>query len=151
MCYTLRRGCTTAVAVCTTPGNVYGFLRPIATFYLSTIAIYYMPHSPQMCLALRCCPLLQYSHRIRYIACHCICFAIIVIYMSEIYCPILTLSSTMPSVLNILCGSIIGLQCFFLLIRIHNDAMVALIHVDISWFKVEPLEFSRGASLPIWW
>jgi len=29
--YTLRRGCSYAVAVYTTPGNVYAFLRPIAT------------------------------------------------------------------------------------------------------------------------
>jgi len=31
MCYTLRRGCSYAVAVYTMPGNVYAFLRPIAT------------------------------------------------------------------------------------------------------------------------
>jgi len=32
VCYTLRRGCSYAVAVYTTPGDVYAFLRPIATW-----------------------------------------------------------------------------------------------------------------------
>jgi len=72
------------------------------------IAIYRMPHSPHICLAMRCCQLLQYSLRFGYIACRCICFAIIVIYKWEIHCPILTLSSTMPSVRHILRCSIIG-------------------------------------------
>jgi len=40
--------------------------------------------------------------RFRYIACHCICFAIIVFYRSEIYSLIFTLCSTMPLVLHIL-------------------------------------------------
>jgi len=31
VCYTLRRGCSDAVAVYTTPGNVNAYLRPIAT------------------------------------------------------------------------------------------------------------------------
>jgi hypothetical protein len=31
LCYTLRRGCSYAVAIYTTPGDVYAFLRPIAT------------------------------------------------------------------------------------------------------------------------
>ena len=31
VCYTLRRGCSYAVAVYTKPGDVYAFLRPIAT------------------------------------------------------------------------------------------------------------------------
>jgi hypothetical protein len=61
----------------------------------------HMPHS-HLCLALRFCHLLQYSLRFAYIACHCIGSTIIVFYMSEIYCPIFTLSSTMPSVLTIL-------------------------------------------------
>ena len=51
-----------------------------------------------LCLALTFCHLLQYSLRFGYIACRCICFPIIVLYMSDIYCPIFTLSSTMPSV-----------------------------------------------------
>jgi hypothetical protein len=51
MCYTLRRGCSYAVAVHTMPGDVYAFPRPIATFYLSAIAIYRMPHSPHIYLA----------------------------------------------------------------------------------------------------
>jgi len=46
--YTLRRGCSSAEAVYPTPGDVYAFLRPSATFYLSAIAIYRMPHSPYM-------------------------------------------------------------------------------------------------------
>jgi len=72
------------------------------------IAIYRIPHSPHLCMVLRCCHLLQYSLRFGYIACRCICFAIIVFYRAEIYCPIFTLSSTMPSVLHILRCSIIG-------------------------------------------
>jgi hypothetical protein len=31
VCYTLRRGCSYAVAVYTSPGDVYTFLQPIAT------------------------------------------------------------------------------------------------------------------------
>ena len=48
------------------------------------------------------CQLFQYSHHFGYIACCCICFVIILLFMSEIYCPILTVSSTMPSVFHIL-------------------------------------------------
>jgi hypothetical protein len=48
--YTLRKGCSYAVAVHPTPGDVYAFLRPIATFYLSAIAIYRMPHLPHIFL-----------------------------------------------------------------------------------------------------
>jgi len=66
------------------------------------ITIYRMLHSPHICLVLRCCHLLQYSLGFGYIACRCICFAIIVFYRSEICCPIFTLSSDMPSVLHIL-------------------------------------------------
>jgi len=62
----------------------------------------------QICLVLRCCHLLQYRLHFGYMACRCICFAIIVFYRSEIYCPICTLCSTMPSVLHILRWSIIG-------------------------------------------
>jgi len=72
------------------------------------IAIYRMPHSPHICWVLRCCHLLQYSLRFGYMACCCICFAIIVFYRFEIYCPIFTVSSTMPSVLHILRWSITG-------------------------------------------
>jgi hypothetical protein len=96
VCQTIRRGCSYALAVHTTPANVYAFLRPIATFHLSTIAIYRMPHSPLICLALRICHIMQYSLRFGYLACRCICFAIIVFYRSEIYRPIFSLSSTMP-------------------------------------------------------
>jgi len=46
MCYTHRRGSSYAVAVYQMPSAVYGFLRPSAIFYLATIAIYRMPHSP---------------------------------------------------------------------------------------------------------
>jgi len=35
VCYTLRRGCSYAEAVYTTPGDVSAFLRPSAKFYLS--------------------------------------------------------------------------------------------------------------------
>jgi len=134
MCYTLCRGCSYAVAVYTTPGDVYAFLRPIATFDLSAIAIaiYRMLHSPHICKALRFCHILQYSLRFRYIACDCICFAIIVFYRSEIYSLIFTLSRTMPLVLHILRWSIIGLQCIFLLIHIRIVAILALIPVDIT-------------------
>ena len=84
MCYTLCRGCSDAEAVYTTAGDVYAFLRPSDTLYLSTIAIYWMLHCLQICLVLRCCHLLQISLRFRYIAYHCICFAIIVFYRYEI-------------------------------------------------------------------
>jgi len=102
--------------------------------YLSSAGSH-MPHS-HSCLALRFCHLLQYSLHFGYIACRCICFPIIVLYMSEIYCPIFTLSSTIPSVLHILGWSIIGLQCFFVLIRI--VAILTLIPVDISGSQVKP-------------
>jgi hypothetical protein len=102
VCYTLRRGCCYTVALHTTPGDVYASLQPIATFYLSAIGIYRMPHKPHLCSALRFCHILQYSLRFGYCTCRWICFAIIVIYRSEIYSLIFTLSSTMPSVLHIL-------------------------------------------------
>jgi len=35
MCYSPRRGCSYAEALYTTPGDVYAFLRPSATFQLS--------------------------------------------------------------------------------------------------------------------
>jgi len=137
--YTLRRGCSYAVAVHTTPSNVYSFLRPIATFYLSAIGIIYqMAHSPHICLAFRFCHILQYSLRFGYLACHCICFAIIVFYRFKIYSPIFTLSSTMPSVLHILRCSIIGLLRFFLLIGIRIVAILALIPIDITGSQVNP-------------
>jgi len=95
----------------------------------------HMPHS-QLCLALRFFHWLQYSLCIGYIASRCICFAIIVFYMSVTYCPFFALSSTMRSVLHILRWSIIGLQCFFLLICI--IAILALMPVDISGSQVKP-------------
>ena len=98
----LRKGCSYAVAIYATHGDVYACLRPIATFYLSAIVIYWMPHSPDICLALRFRHILQCSLRFRYIACCCSCFAIIVFYRSEIYSLIFTLSGTMPLVLHIL-------------------------------------------------
>jgi len=94
----------------------------------------HMPHS-HLCLALRFCHLFQYSLRFGYIASHCICFTIIVFYMSEIYCPIFTLSSTMHSVFHILRWSIIGFQCLFLLIRIR---IVVLIPVNITYYALSP-------------
>ena len=126
VCYTLCSGCCYAEAVYTMPGNVYAFFRPCATFHLFAIAIYRMLHSPHICFVFRCCHLLQYSLRFGYITCRCICFTIIICYRSEIYCPILTHSSTMPSVLHILRRFIIGLQCFFLLISIRIIAMFNL-------------------------
>ena len=45
---------------------------------------------------------LQCSLRVRCIACRCIWFAIILFFMSDTYCLIFTLSSTMPSLHNIL-------------------------------------------------
>jgi len=155
-CYTLRRGCRYAVAVHTTPGDIYACLQPIATFYLSAIAKYRMPHSPHICWALRICHILQYSLRFGYLACGCICFAIIVFYWSHIYSPIFTLSSTMPSVLHILHWSIMCLQCFFLLIRIGIVTILTLIPVtilvlipiDIAGSEVKPLEFHCGPLSP---
>jgi len=79
--------------------------------------------------------------------CRCIWFAIMLFYRSEIYCPILTLSSTIPSVLHSLGWSIIGLQCSSLLICICIDAIIALISVDIAGSMGKPLEFSRGPEL----
>jgi len=101
-CVTRFPGAPDAVAVDTMPGDVYAFLQPSATCYFSGIAIDRMPPSHHICLALRCRHVLQYSLHFRYIACRCICFAIIVFFRSEIYCPIFTLSTTMPSVLHIL-------------------------------------------------
>jgi len=102
------------------------------------LAIYRMPHSPHICLALRFCHILEYNLCFGYLACCCICFAIIVFYRSEIYTAIFTLSSTMSSVLHILSWSIIGLRCLFLLIRICVVAMLALIPVDITASQVKP-------------
>jgi hypothetical protein len=51
------------------------------------------------CLYLTCSHLIQYSLRFGYIRCRCCCFAIMVFYKFEIYCPIFTLSSTRPSAL----------------------------------------------------
>ena len=138
VCYTLRRGCSYAVAVYTTPGDVHAILRPIGTFHLSAVAIYRMPHSPHICFALRFCHILQYSLCFGYIACWGICFTIIVFYRSEIYSLIFTLCSTVPLVLHILCGSIIGLRCLFLLIHIHIVAILALIPVDITGDQLNP-------------
>ena len=86
----------------------------------------HMPHS-HLCLAWGFCHLLQCSLRFGSIACGCICFAIIVFYMSEIYCPIITLANTMPSVHQIVRWSIIGMRCSFLLIRIPIVTILALI------------------------
>jgi len=58
-CVTLfAGGCSYGVAVYTTPGDVHAFLRGSATYYLSAIAKYRMPHFPHICLALSCCHLL---------------------------------------------------------------------------------------------
>jgi len=148
MCYTVCRGCSYAAAVYTTLGNVYTLFRISATLYLSISAIYQMLHSPHICLALRCCHILQYSLRFRCIACCCICFAIIVFYRSEIHCPIFTVCSTTPLVLHMLRWFIIGLQCLLLLIPIRIIAIIALIPVDINGSQVKPLKLSRGRSSP---
>jgi len=97
----------------------------------------HMPHS-HSCLPLRFCHLLQYSLRLRYVACRGIRFAIITFYISEIYSPIFTLSSTMPSGLYILRWSIISLRCFFLLIRICIAPIFALLPVDITCSQFKP-------------
>jgi hypothetical protein len=55
---------------------------------------------------------------------------------------------TMPSVLYIMPGFIIGLRCFCLLIHIRIIAILALISVDSTSSPVIPPEFSRGPSLP---
>jgi len=95
VCYTLHRGCSYAVAIYTTPVDVYAYLQPSAAFHLSTIPIYWMLHFSHIYLAVSCCHLSQCSLRFGHIACSCICFAIIVVYRSKIYCPIFTLSSTL--------------------------------------------------------
>jgi hypothetical protein len=138
VCYTLHRGCSDAVAVDTTPGNIDSFLRLIATFYQCAIAIYRMQHSPHICLSLGFYHILQYSLRVGYLTWLCIWFTSIIFYRFEIFSPIVTLSSTMPSVLHILPGSIISLKCLFLLIRIRIIAMLALIPVGISGSQVSP-------------
>jgi hypothetical protein len=102
VCDTPHRGRSYAIAIYTTPDDVYASLWLSATFYLSAIGIYRMLHLPQICFALRCHHLVLYSLCFEYITYLFICFAIIVFYTSEIYCPIFTLSSTMPSVLHIL-------------------------------------------------
>jgi len=137
LCYTLCQACSNAAAIYTPPDDVYAFLWLSATFYLSATTIYQMQHSPHICLACRCCHLLQYRLRFRYIACRCICFAIIVFYSSEIYCPIFTLSTTMRSVLHILRQSMNGLRCFFLLNRTCIVAILALIPVNITCSQVK--------------
>jgi hypothetical protein len=80
--------------LCLSPAKCH--ILPLHYCYLSDAAL------SHICLTLRSCHLLQYSLRFAYIACHCICFTIIVFSRSEIYCQIFTLSSTIPSVLQIL-------------------------------------------------
>jgi len=70
----------------------------------------------------------------------------IIIYRSEIYCPILTLSSTIPSVLRSQREGIIGWLCLFLLIRILVIPIFAFIPVDIAGYQVKPIEFTSGQS-----
>jgi len=138
VCYTLLRGCGYAVDIYRTLGVVYAFLRPVATVYLSGIAIYRIPHLPHICLGLRFCQILQYSLRFGYIACCCICFAIIVFYRSEIYSLIFTLSSNRKLFLYIVCWSIIGSRFLFLLIRIHMVGILALLPVDLGSSQSKP-------------
>jgi len=54
----------------------------------------------------------------------------------------------MPSVLQILCWSIVGLQWVFHRILIRIVAIVTLLPVDITGSQVKPLEFNCGPSLP---
>jgi hypothetical protein len=103
-----------------------------------SLADSHMAHSPHISFASRFCHLLQYSLHLGYIACLCICFTFIVFDTSEIYCPIFTPSSTMPSLLHILRWSIIGLRCFFHLICILIIGILALIPVDITGSQVKP-------------
>jgi len=124
--------------LCPSPAECHIF--PLHYCHISDAA-----QSPYRWFALRCCHLFKYSLRFRYIACDCIGFDIIVFYRSEIYWPIFTLTSTMPSILKILRWSIIGLRCFFHLICI---CIVALIPIDIASFQVNPLKFSRGPTSP---
>jgi len=148
VCYTFHRHSSYAVAIYIMPGNVYAFLLPRATFYLSTIAICWMLHTSHICSVWRCGHLLQYRFLFRYITCRCICFAIIVIFRSEIYCPIITLSSTIHSVLHILCWFIIGLWYFLHIICIHIVPIVTLIPVKITGSQVKPFGFSHWPLLP---
>ena len=57
MCYTLCRGCSYAVPVETIHGDVYVFLQPSTTFYLSAAAIYAILHTLHICFASWCCHL----------------------------------------------------------------------------------------------
>jgi len=153
MCYILRRGCSYTVAIYITPANNYAILWPSATFYLTAIAIYQMPHFPHISLGLRCCHLLQYSLHFGYSAYRCICFPIILFYRSEIYLSIVTLSSTMPSVLHIFHWLIISLQCFFLLIRIVT--IISVIPINITGSHVKPtmpsvLHNLRSSMIGLW-
>jgi hypothetical protein len=104
--------------------------------------------SPTECniLTLGSCHLSRYSLPFAYIAWHCICFDIIVFSRSETYCPIFTLSSTILSVLQSMCLSIIGLRCVFLLIRICIVAIVNTHTCLHSWF---PGQKSRVESRPV--
>jgi len=146
--YTVRSGSSNDVAVYTMPGDVYAFLRPSDTLYLSSIAIYWMPYSPHICLDLRCCHLLQFSLGFGYIACHCICFAIIIFYRSEIYCPIFTRSSNMPSILPIVRRSMVVLHWLFLHIHIRIVGIIALIPFNIAASQVQPHEFTCSPLSP---
>jgi hypothetical protein len=103
MCYTLRKGYSYAVAVNLSPVDVYAFLHPRDTFYLSAIPINAMPHMSITCFSSIIVHIVRYILRFIFIACQCICCASIVFYRSAIYCPIFSLSSTMPSHLHILC------------------------------------------------
>jgi hypothetical protein len=123
--------------LCLSPAECHSV--PLRYWYISDAAL------SHICVTLRSCHLLQYSLRFGYIACRCICFAIIVFYSSEIYYLFLKHSFNIPSVHHILSCSIVGLRCFFVIIRI--VAFLALIRIKITCSQVKHLEFSRGRSL----
>lgn len=78
--------------VCLSPAECQ--IVPLCNCYSSDAAL-----SPVF-LPFTSCHIIRYSLRFGYIASHCIRFSIIVFYRSEVYCPILSLSSTMPRVLE---------------------------------------------------
>jgi len=107
-----------------------------------------MLHSPHICFALRCHHLSQYSLHCGYSTCYCICFANIILYMSEMYCPIFRLCSILPSVLQNLRSSIVRLRCLIRHMASYIIAIVTLMSVDITCFQVTTHKFSCGPSRP---
>jgi len=127
------------------------FSGPVPNFTSPVVAIYRMPHSPQRRLVLRYCHLLHCSLRCGFITCRCICFAITVFYRSEIYCPIFTLSSTMPSPVpvwacNIQCVALIQHTSFKISFLRASNAMDQILLRCIAVFLYVSIICRCGAS-----